>query len=71
MGKDRQPTAERRMPRPWLIVAIPLVLAVIAFTGGTACGGSSGPDVGEIVGSSGTSLGAMVGSSIPSVSEMA
>ncbi len=58
------------MPRPWIIVATLLVLTGIA-TGGTACSGSSGRDVGEIVGSSGTSLGAMVGSSIPSVSEMA
>ena len=66
----RQPTVERRMPGPWLIVAIPLVLTVITLAGSTACSGSSGPDVDEIVGSSGPSLGAMVGSSVPSVSEM-
>ena len=56
----RPPTAGRRMPRPWAVVAILLVLAVVTFTGGTARAGSSGPDVGEIVGSSGPSVSEMV-----------
>ncbi len=66
----RQPTAERRMPRPWVIVAILLVLTVMTFTGGTACAGSSGPDAGEVVGSGGPSVSQMVGFSGKSVSEM-
>ena len=66
----RQPTAERRTPRPWVIVAILLVLTVITSTGGTACAGSSGPDVSEMVGSSGPSVSEMVGPSGKSVSEM-
>ena len=67
----RKPTAEIRMSRPWLIAATLLFLTAITFSGGTACAGSSGPDVGEIAGSSGLSLGAEVGPSVPSVSEMA
>ena len=48
------------MPRRRINVAILMVLAVMTVTGGAAYAGSSGPDVGDVVGSSGSSVSEVV-----------